>query len=270
MDRPQDGSSNRYANLFYARLKEIYSYQSIVDFDLDELISQVRYFEQSSIHDNTLIILFDLRNYRPLYISKNLPKIWTSFDREELMENGFFSTFNVNIPENERYHLIALEWFKKSIQDVSIPIYKSSTKIYQCGLNIIIEGKLNKFLSRHEVLVFDQKNQPVITMMFVNNINHLFKADFFWGRYTFGERDESTVFYTTADTNKLEYSDIISSREKEILKLIANNKDSRQIAKELYISVNTVEKHRKNMIARSGAKDSTALVQLCKMCGVIL
>ena len=64
-------------------------------------------------------------------------------------------------------------------------------------------------------------------------------------------------------------NDILSEREKEILRLIAVGESSKIIADKLYITQNTVEKHRRNMIARTGAKDTTALVHICRRFDII-
>lgn len=62
---------------------------------------------------------------------------------------------------------------------------------------------------------------------------------------------------------------MLSAREKEILKLIAEDIDSKEIARQLFISTATVGNHRSNMIEKIGARDTTALVQLAKMAGII-
>jgi DNA-binding NarL/FixJ family response regulator len=63
--------------------------------------------------------------------------------------------------------------------------------------------------------------------------------------------------------------DLLSQREKEILKLIAADFDTKEIAEKLFISAATVGHHRSNMIERIGARDTTALVQLAKMTEMI-
>ncbi len=110
--------------------------------------------------------------------------------------------------------------------------------------------------------------KPSIVLYFLENINHLVKGDIYWARFVMGETKEITGFYNSSGLDK-DYTDIISEREKEVLVLINENKSSKEIASILNISLNTVEKHRKNMIARIGAKDSTALLQLCKMCEIL-
>jgi DNA-binding NarL/FixJ family response regulator len=45
--------------------------------------------------------------------------------------------------------------------------------------------------------------------------------------------------------------------------------DTKEIAQKLFISVNTVGNHRSNMIENLSSRDTTALVQLAKMAGMI-
>jgi DNA-binding CsgD family transcriptional regulator len=65
--------------------------------------------------------------------------------------------------------------------------------------------------------------------------------------------DKFTRAYGTTD---------LTQREKEILNLIAQGMSSKQIADKLSISQNTVSNHRKNMLAKAGAKSSAELVSI--------
>jgi len=59
-------------------------------------------------------------------------------------------------------------------------------------------------------------------------------------------------------------TDIIPSltkREKEVLILIAEEYNTKEIATDLFISVNTVETHRKNLISKFNVKNSIGLVR---------
>lgn len=61
--------------------------------------------------------------------------------------------------------------------------------------------------------------------------------------------------------NKLENLNInLSNREKEVLTLIAEGLPSSKIADSLFISVNTVDTHRKNIMAKCGVKKITELI----------
>ena len=54
---------------------------------------------------------------------------------------------------------------------------------------------------------------------------------------------------------------ILTKREKEIIRLITDEYTSREIGKQLFISHHTVERHRKNIIAKLGVKNVAGLVK---------
>ncbi|VVU99320.1 Transcriptional regulatory protein LiaR [Mesonia oceanica] len=53
----------------------------------------------------------------------------------------------------------------------------------------------------------------------------------------------------------------LSPREKEVLKLLGEELTSKEISEQLFISVNTVETHRKNILLKTGAKTTTGAVK---------
>ncbi len=58
------------------------------------------------------------------------------------------------------------------------------------------------------------------------------------------------------------YEALLTRREKEILTCITEGLSSKQIAGKLFISENTVSNHRKNMLAKTGARSSAELIFL--------
>jgi DNA-binding CsgD family transcriptional regulator len=60
-----------------------------------------------------------------------------------------------------------------------------------------------------------------------------------------------------------------SLREFEIIKLIATGMNSEQIAEKLFISINTVSTHRKNILAKSGKKSISDLIYYLMEWGVL-
>jgi len=55
----------------------------------------------------------------------------------------------------------------------------------------------------------------------------------------------------------------LSRREKEILQLIVDQMTTKEIAEKLFISVGTVESHRRNMISKLGVRNVAGLVSAC-------
>jgi DNA-binding NarL/FixJ family response regulator len=60
-----------------------------------------------------------------------------------------------------------------------------------------------------------------------------------------------------------------SKRELEVLKLIAGGKTNEQVAQMLEISARTVETHRRNILQKSGVKNTAALVKYAMSRGLI-
>lgn len=68
---------------------------------------------------------------------------------------------------------------------------------------------------------------------------------------------------------KSKESESLSERELEILSLISKQYSSTEIAKQLYISVRTVDSHRRNMLEKLGLKNSAGLVKYALEKGLI-
>jgi two-component system, NarL family, response regulator NreC len=63
--------------------------------------------------------------------------------------------------------------------------------------------------------------------------------------------------------------DTLTTREKQVLKLIAEGRRNREIAKYLFISVKTVEKHRSNLMHKTNLHNTAALTSLAMEKGLV-
>ena len=54
----------------------------------------------------------------------------------------------------------------------------------------------------------------------------------------------------------------LSRREKEVLQLIIDEKTTQEIAEQLFISIGTVETHRRNMMSKLGVRNTAGLVRV--------
>lgn len=62
---------------------------------------------------------------------------------------------------------------------------------------------------------------------------------------------------------------VLTEREDEVVKLIAEGNSSKEIAAKLLISVKTVERHRSNVLAKLGMRDRTELTRYAIRSGLI-
>lgn len=61
----------------------------------------------------------------------------------------------------------------------------------------------------------------------------------------------------------------LSKREIEIIKLIAQENTTKEIAQKLFISVNTVETHRKNILSKLNVKNSAGVIKYALQNGIL-
>jgi two-component system response regulator NreC len=74
-----------------------------------------------------------------------------------------------------------------------------------------------------------------------------------------GDRDED--FRNTITIEDKQIDEILSRRELEVLRLICKEFSNAEIADKLFLSVSTVETHRKNLIAKLGVNNTVGLVK---------
>lgn len=72
-----------------------------------------------------------------------------------------------------------------------------------------------------------------------------------------------------AEAKKSKLYENISSREKEVIRLLAKGYETKNIAEELNLSVHTVSTHRKNILQKSGCNNTSQLVAKCITGGVL-
>jgi DNA-binding NarL/FixJ family response regulator len=85
---------------------------------------------------------------------------------------------------------------------------------------------------------------------------------------------EGATFYSEEVMKRMVESkedglDGLTDRELEIVRLISSGLKSSEIAKQLYISVNTVETHRKNIFSKTGVKNAVGLSHYARKHGII-
>ena len=94
----------------------------------------------------------------------------------------------------------------------------------------------------------------------VEAIRNIHKGDLHFGRDV-----ANTLFSGIREESQREEDSknnvVLTKRETEVLKLIADGMSTPQIAKKLFIANSTVETHRRNVIDKSGVKNSKELIR---------
>jgi two-component system, NarL family, response regulator NreC len=114
--------------------------------------------------------------------------------------------------------------------------------------------KLSKYNIQGYVLKNASLDELMQALKAVNDGGTFFSKDIH-----IGDRDED--FRNTITIEDKQIDEILSRRELEVLRLICKEYSNAEIAEKLFLSVSTVETHRKNLIAKLGVNNTVGLVK---------
>ena len=234
--------------------------------DIQEVIGKIQAYEEINRVGKSFSLLLSFSDFRLLHIGKNVVDVF-GYTAEELMQYKAGVIFKLLPFSHLSFPVKALSWAKKVRAQTRLWLEHSN--ICFCGVKIKHkDGRIIRIFIRLRILNNAKSGFPSMVLHTTEEVTHLLKGEHYWGRFACG-KDQRHIQSFLSTGEKREFSEILSEREKEILLLIMNNKSSQDISEELGIATNTVLKHRKNMIMRTGAKDTTALMQLAKMCELV-
>ncbi|NQX43251.1 helix-turn-helix transcriptional regulator [Pedobacter steynii] len=161
-------------------------------------------------------------------------------------------------PEDKPYFLC----FEDKIVTFFNLLPKDKIKNYKIQYDLRLKTKSNKYiriLIQYLPLDYDQNNF-YRSFHIHTNITHIKPEG--TPRFSIIGLDGEPSYYNIQDTEVFTKSyDLFTRREREILKLIVEGKNSKTIAEELYISLHTVNSHRKNILNKAGVKTPLDLVR---------
>ena len=232
------------------------------------LIEEAKTFEKVNNDENKIVGLFHFNNFTLSYLSQNAALKFECPIIDGKITNDKALFYGLDESHNEFPHK-AFEWIETFMNNFTAQESELKNAVnYFCGVKFKNkDNEVRSYFIRQHIRTHSETGLPCTCVCFLTDITHLYKADFYWARMVRGKHKEITTFRISNNTK--EHKDIITPREKQILQLISSKKESKEISRLLNITLNTVDSHRKAMIKRSGTQNTTALVQLCKMAGVL-
>jgi DNA-binding CsgD family transcriptional regulator len=192
------------------------------------------------------------------------------FSKEVFLKNGTAALIESMNDEQSLMLKQCVDRLKIFIYDMKGKEIIENTNISYCGITYNHRQKgIIKLLCQQVFFESDEMQMPIRELSVIRDITHLIKKDACWFKADIVSPQKT--YYLTYKGGETEFmkTEILSIREKEILRHIAQGKDPEYIAKELFLSKATINNHRQNMLNKLGAKDSTALAQLAKLTQII-
>jgi DNA-binding CsgD family transcriptional regulator len=239
----------------------------------DTKIDDKKYLEKSGLinllnnQQGNVTFLIDVKHLRVIQPSGSVLK-YTGYSPAEFGDNVLLKFMSMFVPKQRSFMSDFVTWILCIEKNVPLE-FKSRQFISAWGMRLFHkDGRSMRCYIDIIPIEFNAQNNPTVLMMSFQEVSHLVKGEDYCIRGIFGEDDKKIFVYYSKEDRTID-SEIISEREREVLQYISQGLDTKQIAGELKISTNTVDNHRRNMLARTGTRDTTALIQLCRMLGVI-
>lgn len=239
----------------------------------DVKIDDKKYLEKSGLinllnnQQGNVTFLIDVKHLRVVHVRGSVLK-YTGYSPAEYGDNILLKFMSLFVPEQQSFMSDFVTWILSIEKNVPFE-YKSRQFISAWGMRFFHkDGRSMRCYINLIPIEFNDQNNPTLIMMSFQEVSHLVKGEDYCMRGIFGEDDKKVFVYYSNEDRTID-SEIISEREREVLLYISQGLDTKQIAGEMKISNNTVDNHRRNMLARTGTRDTTALIQLCRMLGVI-
>jgi DNA-binding CsgD family transcriptional regulator len=185
--------------------------------------------------------------------------------KNEILKNGGMRYFWSRIhPEDLEHWLIAL----KDLMNFTlseIPNEERSQMNYSWNYRFKnAKGIYVNIVQNTTPLVFDKNTKPIIGLAHYTILNSNIKMDVCASAKLLNSNNEYETKYFNNFSHKL-ISENVSNRERDIIRLLVLNFSSKEIADKLFISPNTVDTHRRNILKKLNITSTGELIGMLKM-----
>ena len=262
--------------LEYKRLKELRiftsNYDAYIDtFQREDLSTDLRLaieqFDELYKDSYLVAAIFSLDSFKPLLFSKNFKAV-SGYDQEEILATQTFGIFRLLHWKQLSFPMACVVW-RSDFYGSSFADGAEGTVNYFSGVRLKhANGKYGTWFFRTKYFSTKEEPKQRLSLIIGQDISHLVKPNStFWALYSDYSSGRKCFYKDLKMKNKLPY--LFSARELEVLQLIETGLHNSDIGEKLGISPFTVQQHRKNMLARIGVKDTTALLHIAKLCNVL-
>lgn len=230
------------------------------DFDEQKLKEELLAISKTiGIQEGLIIACFDYRNLNLAFFTGNVEGLTgypESMFRNQGMETSFTMIHPDDRPELFRFQKIVFDTF----HSLSIPERHTFQFSYTTRWVHRTNGNSFWMTSKVRPYVIDQDGNFIMDLHILIQLPNPPKTKGYDWNYTYVKDDGTRIF--VSKNSPTDRSINLTPKEKEIVTLILDGKESKEIAELLSISFNTVATHRKNILRKLGAKNVGEMVKI--------
>ncbi|AHM59700.1 regulatory protein LuxR [Flammeovirgaceae bacterium 311] len=224
-------------------------------------------FEQVMNQSCAYCFSIDYTSLTYIFISSGVGRV-LGYEQKEWLEQGLSFFFKILHPEDReamrRVHLDTMQiWLATSQRERTDLSFNFDYRV------VASDGRVVR-INQHTVFVeADAEGIPLVDFSVCTDISS-YKSD---GPVSLHIRKSSSGKHTFEEQHII-YDDVsrpiaLSHRELEIIRLLSEGLNSRQVSQKLYISQHTVRTHRKNILKKTKCNSTVELVNLAKERGMV-
>jgi DNA-binding CsgD family transcriptional regulator len=206
------------------------------------------------------LFVFDFTTMRYLFVSESVKEV-TGYSAEQWKRGGIDWVTSALVREDEKRLVQVHAALFGFYYALPVAHRKNCRYAYEYHLRRK-DDKPIWLLQQGAFIEVSSEGMPVVTFDILTDITPFKRDKTMTLRMVAGKRHGT--FHFPADGNV-----VFTQREMDILRLLAHDLSSKQIAKKLFVSSHTVDTHRRNMLKKAGKKDATSLVYYARERGLI-
>lgn len=215
------------------------------------------FINKLQIFSNQAVRIVDNARLRYLYCSESIYEL-SGYTKEEVMQGGLWFTYHLIHPMDMlRFGKLLLKirnlWSKLNLEEKMSARFSFDQR-FKCK-----DGQYKQILQNCYSLSVSPKGKPYVLLFASTDISAYKKNGSM--NYSFDVLRNGK--FTTLLEGKMHGEDVpLSPRELEVLRLTSEGHAEKVIGDMLFLSVETVKTHRRNMLQKTAAKNSVELVRM--------
>ncbi|MEO9853239.1 MAG: LuxR C-terminal-related transcriptional regulator [Reichenbachiella sp.] len=236
------------------------TYQELKGDFLESHIAKLKELDMYMPHSSTFFCVTNTTTRSFEYVSKNFHPS-TGLDAVAMCQQGMTYWWEQMHPDEMQLWLQSLtDLMTFTMSEINVHDRKKVSYTWNYRIKVA-DGLYRSILQHTTPMYFDEEGKPVIGLAHYSLLPAVSK--FMPIRATakmLNQNEEyETVFFKTYSEQKL-ISEQITFRERDIIRLISFGHSSEDIAEKLFISTNTVNSHRRNILKKTDCKNTSELV----------
>jgi DNA-binding CsgD family transcriptional regulator len=235
--------------------------------DIQFLIDFIEKEEHLLKTNNSFLAIFDMRGARMLYTSPSVLSV-TGYDHSEFLSGGSSKFIKNYCPADrvsgQNFLLRIAAHQKENILDKSHYQYHTTFRFLHKN------GYYKWMYNRMMFISHDERNYPWVLISIVTGLDNFKRDDNL--NFACLKYNPETALYEKEIIEECEpdYLNILNQTDLNILKLLAQGMDNKQIAKQLKYTENTVKDYRKKMLKKTWCENTAELLAFVLRNGLIL